>query len=889
MAISLLISASILFVENDFRKDSMNYELTQKAETLTNLLGQVLINPIYDLKINQVTEFLNIVRNDTDVVNTLALDVDGFVISDGTEENELQDEVLDELLPVIERIRSTRVAEIRASDDMYHVTAPVLTSNQDLLGFAHLDISTSRVAQQFVSDLQALMGLSAILFLVGMLIAYFSGNKMIAPIQAIRDATLKISEGNFNIYLPVRGKDELTQLSETINRMCSNLESTTVSKNHVKNIIDSMEDYLFVIDECENMVTINKSVIDTFGYSENELVGNSVNILLGSVEPANEGNIFSDSEGTFITKTGELIPVNISMTRLISAGEGSDGWAVCVARDIREKIAADELLQQAVISAKAAVVAKTQFLANMSHEIRTPMNGVIGAAQLLEDSPLTDEQKDYLGTITQSGNSLLSIINDILDFSKLDADRVEVESIVFNLERVCQESLELVSGNVIDREIEFIFDYQPGCSRYFVGDPSRIRQVLINLLGNATKFTSDGFIRLGVACVSADSGDEKLQLEVEDTGIGIKADVIEHLFDEFTQADSTTTRKYGGTGLGLAISRKLITLMGGELTVESVDGEGTTFRVDIKLPKAEIPAPLKVSSLENIRVLFVDDSQRSRRIFKHMLEHMGAQVTIESDPTRVVEVLAAASQADDPFRIAIFDDMMPEVSGMQLGVDIRRDAQFNDLKLLIFTSIGQKGDASLFSQAGFDAFLGKLSRYETLRAMLSAMLEHKTGEQIITHHTVEDERQTDRSEQQTFNGCILLVEDVIPNQLIAKKILSNMGLKVDVASNGEEAVEAYKNNSYELIFMDCRMPQMDGYEATRAIRVLEENDSNSPTPIIALTANATNDDRILCEQAGMDDVVIKPYKKTDLSTCLQRWLSHERVSAIEQILAANIN
>ncbi len=529
-------------------------------------------------------------------------------------------------------------------------------------------------------------------------------------------------------------------------------------------------------------------------------------------------------------------------------------------------------LKKAQLNAEQASEAKSAFLATMSHEIRTPMNAVIGMAQLMEDTVLSDQQKDYIKTITRSSNSLLSIINDILDFSKLEADKAVIESIVFDLERVCLESMELVSSHVADRQIEFIFDYHPDCPRHFCGDPSRFRQVLVNLIGNAAKFTRHGFIRLGVSYNKDDSADEYLMLRIQDTGIGLKPEAIESLFDEFTQADNSTTREYGGTGLGLAISRKLITLMGGDISVESVFGESTSFWIKVPLPVAEAPAPIPCTSLTGMRILFVHDDSESHQILQRMLEHMGINVTVLADPQHTLSRLCDAIQANDPYKIIILDHTIEGISGEDLGKDIRSNHQFDELKLLIFSSLADKGDAAYFAQSGFNAYLNKLTRYDTLKAVLQAMLAHHSQQPIITQHSIEDIGQPSANIKITEGARALLVEDIKANQIVARTFLTKMGFEVELANNGEEAISAFKLHRFDFILMDCRMPVMDGYEATRSIRVLEKGINKPPVPIIALTANASSDDRALCIQAGMNDVVTKPFKLADLAKCLQKWL-----------------
>ena len=709
-------------------------------------------------------------------------------------------------------------------------------------------------------------------------------NRLISrPIERIALTMDKICEGDREIQIPdpaIADSVEISEILRSLQTFCA------FSQSHLNELNRALDEHSIasISDIGGNITYVNDKFCEFSGYSREELLGQNHRILNSGEHPREMYVDMWDSIGAGKVWKGEIINKakngertcgKVTIVPFLNKS-GLPYQYIAIRTDITDEKNKELELRSATNAAEAASVAKSAFVSTVSHEIRTPLNVVLNISQLLKYTSLTDVQKEYIDISARASNSLLSLINEILDFSKLDSNKVEVNSIGFDLEQVCQESIELVASNAIDKELEFIFDYHPDCPRHFIGDPSHVRQVLMNLLGNAIKFTNDGFVRLGVSYHRGNSSDDQLRLEVEDTGIGLKPETTEHLFEEFTQADTTTTREYGGAGLGLAITKKLVTLMGGEIGVNTAPGEGATFWVNLRLSRAEITTLPKASSLKGVRILFVDDCKENNRVFKRTLEHMGANPTVLSDSTKALEQLRSALEANDPFKIAILDHNMPDIDGLDLGVEIRSDSQLDALKLFIFSSVWERQDTSILTQAGFNAYSSKLVCYNTLNAMLTALLDHTFDQPIVTQYSIEKNRQSAADIEQSISASILLVEDVYSLQITVKELLTHIGIDVDVdvARNGQEAIDAFSSHTYDLIFMDCRMPVMDGYKATKAIRQLEVESNKAPVPIIAMTANVSSECRVMCQQAGMNEVITKPFQFADLSDCVQQWLPH---------------
>jgi PAS domain S-box-containing protein len=734
-----------------------------------------------------------------------------------------------------------------------------------------------------------LLTAAAVILIVGLLTAWRVGGRFTWPIIELARVARAVSEGDLKRRVPIRSTDEIGTLEASFNQMTTALAESvetlerrvqertrelTERECRMREIIESAHDAFVSIDENSVVVEWNAAAEHTFGWSRSEAVGHPLTQLIippQFVSGHREGieNFLRTGRGPMLNqhlelqaldRNGRQFPIELSITPVRQQGH----WFFhAFLHDISRRKEGECELARARDAAESANRAKSEFVANMSHEIRTPMNGVIGMIELALDTSLNTEQREYLTMAKSSADSLLTLLNDILDFSKIEARKLQLDELPFDFRESLGDTLRVLALRARQKGLELAGRIDPDVPEFLMGDPARLRQVLVNLMGNAIKFTERGEV---VADVQVERGGEDevlLHFRVRDTGIGIPKAKQERIFEAFSQADTSTTRRYGGTGLGLTISGQLVHMMGGEIWVESEEDQGSTFHftAHFKIPE-QPPAPKtrwRPPNLRDLPVLIVDDNDTNRRILQEVISHWGMLPTTATGGREALALIAQAKAEGRHFDLFLLDGHMPEMDGFQLAGEIQR-AVPHAPPIIMLTSAGEADDATRCRALGICLRLLKpVKQSELLDGILTAIgmpVEETPAGQAAT------------AAVRTGPLHVLLAEDNLVNQRLATRLLEKQGHSVVIASDGDEACDAFTREPFDLILMDVQMPRVDGLEATRRIRSRERS-TGRHIPIIAMTAHAMKGDRERCIEAGMDGYVTKPVDPDQLFNAIQ--------------------
>ena len=732
---------------------------------------------------------------------------------------------------------------------------------------------------------------------------------VLKPLGKLNKSVQIMGEGNLQHRVEIHGRDEVSSLGHRINQMASSLGEKTTSidllnrevelrkaalkenqeqeqeltkiRTYVDNVTDNVPQFLAYVDSNERYQFVNSTYLKWLNQPMEYFVGLHINEvhsieLYQQLEPYIKRALSGESVNFEVDlETGKV--VNVTYTPDVDERNNVVGFFSSM-DDITKIKEAENAMRSAKQAAEDSMLAKSQFLASMSHEIRTPMNGVFGMLSILKRGELSETQERQVSIAQKSANSLLNIINDILDFSKIDADKLELENIDFNLQEMIDTFAKFMTVLAEEKELELIVDTTELREVMVKGDPVRIQQILQNLIGNAIKFTKTGEVIVKILLKKSTDTEFLLHGQITDTGIGIPEDKLSTLFDSFTQADASTTRQYGGTGLGLAISKKLVALMGGGITASSRLGKGSTFEFTVSLQKSDVDQPPEPKvSAPNKTIAIIDNNTTSRNVLANQLHHWGFETLQADGPTEAKRVLTDGLM-DNPVSMILIDLHMPGANGLALAEELRTDEDFSSTPIVLMTSISDAEKAQELQNASIQgAFPKPLSRDDLLAIVtllpdnISAPFPQPPLDDFQVKPDLQEGIETTKAAIK-----ILLVEDNSINQEVATTIIKDrLEAEIDIANNGREAIDALIQSEgktrYDLILMDCQMPEMDGFLATKAIRDGDAGDNNKNLPIIAMTANAMAGDKEKCISAGMNDYISKPVEPGLLAEKIVHW------------------
>jgi PAS domain S-box-containing protein len=692
------------------------------------------------------------------------------------------------------------------------------------------------------------------------------------------------SSGDTSAHVDCPGSDELSHLGGAINRMLESLQLSQRQRHQTEEryraFMNNIPAIALIKDREGRIVYINEPMARTYNITFEDVRGKTmadwIPTGIAMEIRLHDQEVLSTRR---VMQFEEMVPTPDGILHHWLAFrfplEEPDGELLVgmVAVDISRRKQSEEELREAKEMAESANRSKSEFLANMSHEIRTPLNGVVGMTELALGTDLTTEQQEYLETVKLSADSLLTVINDILDFSKIEAGKIDFEMIDFDPREILEITMKTLALRAHEKGLELLCEFAPEVPEAIQGDSTRLRQVVINLVGNAIKFTEVGEVGLKVLVIQSEGGDRMLHFIVSDTGIGIPPEKQKSIFDPFTQADSSTTRTYGGTGLGLSISVRLVKMMGGKMWLESTAGAGTNFHFTLPLVPAakalERVSRARTDLLRGVKVLIVDDNRTNRRILEVMLKRWGIIPTSAEGGNEAIVELLAASAAGEKFGLIISDLLMPHMDGFDFVERVRERPELSTAKIMLLTSAGRRGDAERSEELGIAAYMTKPVRQSELLEVISKLLENReqsTAQPLITRHSLV------AAGNSAVSLRILVAEDNAVNQKLVARLLEKKGHNVKVVVNGREALGALEQGTYDLVLMDMQMPEMDGFEATGELRKREKQ-TGLHTPIVALTAHAMKGDRERCLEAGMDGYLSKPIRAQELYELLEKYIA----------------